>query len=463
MNGLNLSIPVRLSGSFFHRHLVVPIMKAQAFWLLLLGTSVSGADLDAVERNWPAWRGPLANGTAPHGNPPAEWSETRNLKWKIPVQGRGLSTPIIWEDRLFLHTAIPTGKTNSASPGAGTGSGGLRAPAPVEEYQFVLLCLERKTGRTLWQKTLRQEVPHEGHHQADGTFASASPVTDGRRVYAYFGSRGLHCLDFDGNVKWSKDLGRMRIKNAFGEGSSPALAGDALVVNWDHEGDDFIVALDKETGKELWRQSRQEDTSWATPLVVSYNHQSQVIISATRKIRSYDLATGKLLWECGGMTQNVIPSPVTGGGLLHVLSGFRGSALLAIRLGRTGDLTGTDAIAWSLKKNTPYVPSPLLSGNRLYFFSGNNAILSCYEASTGHPLIDAQKIDALKGVYASPVGARGKVYLVGRNGTTVVIKDSDPFEILSTNILEDNIDASPAIVGNELYLRSHRFLYCLSE
>jgi outer membrane protein assembly factor BamB len=221
--------------------------------------------------------------------------------------------------------------------------------------------------------------------------------------------------------------------------------------------------MDKETGKELWRQTREEDTSWATPLIVTHNGRQEVVTSATRRIRSYDLTSGKLLWECAGMTQNAIPSPVAGAGMLHAISGFRGSALLTIHLGRTGDLTGTEAIAWSLQKNTPYVPSPLLYGNRLYFFSGNNAILSCYQAGTGRALIDAQKIDALKGVYASPVGARGKVYLVGRNGATVVIKDSDQFEILATNTLDDKIDASPAVAGNELFLRSHQFLYCLSE
>jgi outer membrane protein assembly factor BamB len=338
----------------------------------------------------------------------------------------------------------------------------MRAAAPKEAYQFALLCLDRQNGRTLWQKVAREELPHEGHHPEHG-FASHSPVTDGQRVFAYFGSRGVHCYDLQGNLNWSKDLGRMRTKNSFGEGSSPALLGQTLVVNWDHEGEDFVVALDAATGQELWRQPRDEETSWATPLIVQHDGQAQVVTSATRKIRSYDLATGRLLWECAGMTANVIPTPVSADGVVYATSGFRGNALLAIRLGRTGDLSGTDAIVWSLNKATPYVPSPLLYEDRLYFFSGNNAVLTCCDAKTGRVLIDAEKLAELQGVYASPVAAAGRVYLVGRNGGTLVLKRSDQLEVLATNRLGDQFDASPAIAGKDLFVRGRENLYCLAE
>lgn len=338
----------------------------------------------------------------------------------------------------------------------------MRAAAPKEAHQFTLLSLDRQTGRILWQKIAREELPHEGHHPDHG-FASHSPVTDGQRLFAYFGSRGLHCFDLQGNLSWSKDLGRMRTKNSFGEGSSPALLGQTLVVNWDHEGEDSIVALDAATGKELWRQPRDEETSWATPLIVPHDGQVQVVTSATRKIRSYDLATGRLLWECAGMTANVIPTPVSADGVVYATSGFRGNALLAIRLGRTGDLTGTDAIVWSLSKATPYVPSPLLYEDRLHFFSGNNAVLTSCDAKTGRVLIDAEKLTDLQGVYASPVAAAGRVYLVGRNGAAVVLKHSDRLEVLATNRLDDKFDASPAIAGKELFLRGRENLYCLAE
>jgi outer membrane protein assembly factor BamB len=445
--------------------------------LLALASPLSAAP-SATDANWPAWRGPLATGVAPRGNPPTAWSETAHVKWKVKIPGKGTATPIIWGNQVFVQTAIPAGKpavadaekgaadpatpaTNAASAGPGRG-GPPRAAAPKEAHQFTLLCLDRQTGRTLWQKIAREELPHEGHHPDHG-FASHSPVTDGRQIFAWFGSRGLHAYDLQGDLKWSKDLGRMKTRNSFGEGNSPALSGQTLVINWDHEGEDFIVALDAATGQERWRQARDEDTTWATPLIVQHEGKAQVITSATKKIRSYDLATGNPLWECAGMTANVIPSPVTANGVVYATSGFRGSALLALRLGRTGDLTGSDAIVWSLNKNTPYVPSPLLADDRLYFFAGNNATLTCCEAPTGRVLIDAEKLADLQGVYASPVAAAGRVYLVGRNGAAVVLKRTDQLEVLATNRLDDKFDASPAIAGKELFLRGRENLYCLAE
>jgi outer membrane protein assembly factor BamB len=282
-------------------------------------------------------------------------------------------------------------------------------------------------------------------------------------VFAYFGSRGLHAFDMNGNAKWSKDLGRMQTKMSFGEGSSPVLYKDKIVVNWDHEGADFIAAFDKRTGQELWRTERDEDTTWATPLVMEHEGKAQVITGATRKIRSYDLETGKQIWECSGLTPNAIPTPVPGNGVVYLTSGFRGSALYAIKLGKSGDLTDTDAILWKLQKGTPYVPSPLLYDNRLYFFSGNNAILSCFKAENGKPVFEAERLEGLQGVYASPVAAAGKVYLVGRNGTTLVLKSGDKIEVLATNQLDEKFDASPALAGKELFLRGHEYLYCLSE
>lgn len=443
----------------------------------------------APERNWAQWRGPLANGVAPAANPPVTWSEESNVKWKVKLPGNGAGTPIIWENQVFIQTAIPTGKKPASAslaiptgvpagfpadppaenrpegqPGrrrGGPGGGGGRSEKPTEVHQWALMALDRQTGKILWQQTAREEVPHEGHHRDHG-FSSHSPATDGKLIVAYFGSRGLYCYDLKGNLKWSKQLGQMQTRNGFGEGSSPALFGDTVVVTWDHEGDDFIAAFNKETGKELWRQSRDEATSWATPLILNHDGKAQVIASATKRIRSYDLVTGKQIWECGGMTGNVVPTPVAAEGIVYPISGFRGSALLAIKLGRTGDLTESDAIAWRHGKSTPYVPSPLLYGNQLYFLGGNNGILSCFDVKSGKPLIDAERLEALPGVYASPIGASGRVYVVGRNGAVVVLKQSDKLEVLATNRLDEKFDASPAAVGNELYLRGHEYLYCLA-
>ncbi|MHA3774417.1 PQQ-binding-like beta-propeller repeat protein [Verrucomicrobiota bacterium sgz303538] len=448
---------------------------------MVLSAAAVAEQSEGAKDGWPRWRGPIANGIAPAGNPPLKWSETENLKWKTKIPGFGTSTPIISGNRIFILTAMPSGQRAEAPavaapaaspddarqqggrPRRGGGGGGMQSEKPNEAYQFIVLCLDRNTGKGLWQKVAREEVPHEGHHRDHG-FASASPVTDGEHVYTYFGSRGLYCYDFEGNLKWEKDFGDMQTRNGFGEGSSPTLHGNTIFITWDHEGDDFIVALDKRTGNELWRQPRNEPTGWSTPLIVEHDGKAQVVVSATERIRSYDVSNGKQLWECAGMTANAIPTPVTGFGKVYAISGFRGAALLAIQLGKTGNLTGTDAIAWQHNKGTPYVPSPLLSGERLYFYSGNNGMLSCFNAQTGKPYYETERIpDLLGGVYASPVGANGRVYLVGRDGKTVVIKDSDKLETLANNKLDDKFDASAAIVGKELFLRGHEYLYCLSE
>lgn len=433
---------------------------------------------DAFARGWPRWRGPAANGTAPHGAPPTTWSENEHVKWKLKIPGFGTSTPIIWEEKVFILTAIPTGKKSETPaaeaappppppeapdgpPGRRRRGGGMRSETLSETQQFAVLCVDRSTGKVLWQKVAREEVPHEGHHRDHG-FASSSPVTDGEHLYVSFGSRGLYCFDLAGNLKWEKDLGDMQTRNAFGEGASPAVHGDTLVMNWDHEGADFIVALDKRTGSERWRKTRDEPTTWTTPLILEHGGKAQAIVSATNKIRSYDLGTGDVIWECGGMTTNVIPTPVSAFDMLYATSGFRGAALLAIKLGRTGDLTGTDAIAWAHNKGTPYVPSPLLYGERLYFFSGNTGTLSCVDAKTGKPHFESERIgDLLGGVYASPVGANDHVYLVGRDGKTVVIKNSAKLEPVATNKLDDRFDASAAIAGTQLFLRGHQHLYCI--
>lgn len=447
-------------------------MKPIPFSLLLLAVltiSVSAKEPLPPQTDWAQWRGPAFNGTAPGATPPATWSESQNVKWKFKIPGFGSSSPIVWKNQVFILTAIPSGKkveapTAPEPPEENQPGGRRRSEKPDETYQFVVISVDRETGKLLWQKTAKEILPHEGHHKDHG-FASSSPVTDGQHLYVSFGSRGLFCFDLAGNLKWEKDLGDMQTRNSFGEGSSPALHGNTLVINWDHEGEDFIVAMDKNSGKELWRQKRDEPTNWSTPLIIKHDGVEQVIVSSTNRIRSYELSTGKVIWECGGMTTNVIPTPIADFGMVYALSGFRGAALLAIKLGGTGDLTDKpEAITWRHAKATPYVPSAVLSGERLYFFSGNMGILSCFNAKTGQPYYEAQRInELLGGVYASPVAAEGRVYLVGRDGKTVTIKDADQLEIIATNVLDDKFDASAAISGKSLFLRGHEHLYCIEE
>lgn len=439
---------------------------ANSLLLLSLVLALNARAASPADRFWPQWRGPLATGAAPLADPPVSWSETNNVKWKTPIPGEGDSTPIIWGDRVFILSAIPTGKKPGAPASSITDSKGWVASEGADQaFQFVVICLDRNSGKILWQKTAREVVPHEGR-QPNNTFASASPVTDGALLLAFFGSRGLHCYDFDGNLKWQKDFGKMKTVMGFGEGASPALSGDTVVVNWDADNGSFITALDKHTGRELWRTPRDEITGWSTPLILDFKGQKQVIVNAAKKVRSYDLATGRELWSCSGQTANAIPSPVSSGDIVYLMSGYSGNALQAIRLGRAGDLTGTDAILWTHNKGTPYVPSPLLTDGLLYALQGDDPILSCFDAASGQLHFDRQRLDAIHGVYASPVSARDRVYVLGREGTCVVLKKGPKFEVLSVNKLEDPIqhtDASMALVDNQAFIRTPRHLYCLQS
>ncbi|MHC4216771.1 MAG: outer membrane protein assembly factor BamB family protein, partial [Planctomycetota bacterium] len=389
------------------------------------------------------------------------WSETENIKWKVKLPGQGSSSPVIWGDKIFFQTAIETDKKGSAPDAKKQGEEERSfhgSEAPTNIYKFDVVCMDRKTGKILWQKTASEALPHEGHHP-DGSFAAYSPVTDGKYVWASFGSRGTHCYDVNGNLKWSRDLGKMKTRNAFGEGASPALAGDALIVLMDQEDDSFIYALDKKTGKTIWKKSRDEATGWTTPVVVEVKGKLEVIVNAPNLIRSYDAKTGNIIWQCGGMTRNAVPSPVVGFGKVFCTSGFRGNALLAIELGRTGDLTDSDAIIWKVDQSTPYVPSPLLIGENIYVLWINKGYISSYQAKTGKPNFVRKALKDIDEVYASPVGAAGRVYIVGRDGTCQVLKNSDKFEKLATNILDDD----PAIVGDQIFLKGKTHMYCIEK
>jgi outer membrane protein assembly factor BamB len=422
---------------------------------LLLTAALHAADSEA-ERFWAQWRGPLATGVAPHATPPLEWSETKNVRWKVEVPGRGSSSPVVWGEQIFLTTAVPAGTSlaDSHQPRGGV--------APRVPHRFVVMALDRATGKMQWERTAKEETPHEASHQDNGTWASSSAVTDGAHVIASFESRGIFAFDLKGNPVWQTDLGDKAMRNEFGEGSTPALHGNHLVVVWDHQGESFIIALDKRTGKELWRQKRDEIDTWATPLIVEHGGTRQVIVSGMNRLRSYDLETGKVLWHTAGVTMNPIPSPVAGGGMVFVTSGFRGNSLKAIRLaGAKDDITGTPAVAWTLDRDTPYVPSPLLYGDILYILKTNNGLVSAFDAKSGKPHYQLQRLEQAPNVFASPVGAAGRVYIAGRDGTTVVLAHGPGFKVLAENTLDDGFDASPALVDDAIYLRGYKYLYAI--
>jgi len=439
------------------------------FPFIIFGLSLLSPSTHAANQ-WPTWRGPNADGTITGCQPPTQWSTTQNIKWKVKIPGSGSSTPIIWNEKLFLLLAEATGKQASPEAIAKTrvkieGAPPLPTvsnPEPKIIHSFDVICIDRNNGKFLWRKTAREELPHEGHHRDHG-YASSSPITDGKHLYINYGSRGVHCYTLEGKHVWSRDLGKMTTRRHYGEGSSPALHGNTLIVNWDHEGQSFIITLDKRTGKTLWKKDRDEVTSWATPLVIEHDGIPQVIVSGTNRVRSYEIKTGKVLWECGGQTVNAIPTPVHGLGNVYVASGYRGRAMYAIKLGNQGDLTDTQAIAWEVHRSTPYIPSPLIYQKKIYFFSANQARLSCYEVENGKANFVSEPIEGLFGVYASPVVAGENIYVTGRSGNTAVLTPGAQLKVDRINKLGEPVDASPAIIGNEIFIRGRTHLYCIAN
>jgi outer membrane protein assembly factor BamB len=407
---------------------------------------------------WPQWRGPLMTGEAPRGDPPVLWSENNNIRWKVPVPGIGHATPIVWGDYIFVLTAVPAkGKSSKRSDSSD------RMVSKGNEYSYEVHAMNRKDGSLIWRRVARVEAPHDGRHD-DASLASCSPVTDGEHIIASFGSRGLYCYDMHGNLQWEKDFGDLRIRYSWGEGSSPALYRDKLIVTWDHTGNSFIAVLDKSTGRELWRENRNDGTSWTTPLVIEHNGRRQIVAPSIGRTCCYDLETGKELWTTRGMTANPIPTPVSANGFVYLMGGFQESVLQAISLDKArGNVSSSGAISWEHAWDTPYVPSPLLYDGILYFLKSNMNMLSCFDAATGKSYYSRQRLNNVQGVYASPVAAKDRVYVVGRNGVCVVIRHGTRMEILATNRLDDSFSASPVIVGKDLYLRGHRYLYCISS
>ncbi len=417
-------------------------------------------------KQWPSWRGPTHDGVSTQARPPVTWSDTKNVTWKTAIPGRGSASPIVWGDRVFITTAVRTDRRGQpAAPpkqGGPRGGGRGRGESPSEIHEFLLICLDRKTGKILWQKKAVETVPHEGIHSTN-TYASGSPVTDGKHVYAWFGSHGLHCYDMEGNPKWQRDLGDMRTRNAFGEGGSPALHGNTIVVPFDHEGDSFVAAMNAATGEPLWKTERDEPTTWGTPFITTHQGVTQVILNGARRVRSYDLATGELLWSCGGQATNPIATPVVMDGVVYCMTGYQGYAVYAIPLSVRGDITGSDKIVWSKTDAGPYIASPVLYKGLLYYTKSRDALLLVADAKTGKPVIEPTRLEGLNVLYSSPVAADGRVYYTSRDGATLVLEHGDAVKVLAKNELGEGVDASPALVGRQMFLRGEKHLFCIEE
>ena len=409
--------------------------------VVTLTIGIGSLSTATTAQDWPSWRGPDDTGMG-RGDAPVSWSDVEGVRWRAAIPGRGHSSPVVWGDQVFVTTAVPTGRQAA--------------------HRFVLLSIDRATGNLLWERTAAEAAPHEGHHRQYGSFASASPVTDGEHIYASFGSRGLYCYDLEGTLVWQKDLGQMRKFLQFGEGTPLVLDDDRLIVKFDHEGDSFVVALDKATGAELWRAERDEITSWSPPLVVEHDGRKQVVVAATRRVRSYDFESGELLWEAAGLGRNQIPAPVHQGDLVFVMSGYTSPNLMAIRLGGQGDLTGSDAIVWQNKQANAYTPSPVLFENQLYVLT-DGGVLTNFDATTGE-VHYRQRLPGPSNFKASPVAVDDKLYLSSEEGQVLVVRLGPTFELLATNTLEGAVFiAAPAITNGEILLRSLDSLYAVGS
>lgn len=409
--------------------------------------------------DWPQWRGPLGTGVAPKSNPPLEWDATTNIRWKSHVPGRGHSTPVVSGDTVFLTTAVQTGPKleprRSGRPGA-------HDNVPVDsKHQFKVLAYNRRNGALRWARDLNETVPREGGHNT-ASLASASPVTDGRHVFVFFGSHGLYCLAMDGELVWKKQLGQMHTKHGHGEGTSPALHGNTLLINWDHEEDSFLLALDASTGEEKWRRTRDEVTSWSTPIIVDVEGTAQAIVCGTDRVRGYRLTDGEIVWECGGMSANIVATPVSADGIVYVGSSYEKRVLMAIKLsGAKGDITGTDHVLWSRFRGTPYVPSPLLYDSALYFLTHYQNVMTRLVAKTGTEAPGAMRLGALGNIYASPVGAAGHVFVTDLEGNTLVMTNTEIPRAIAVNAIGEPVHASLAISQDEIFIRGDKSLFCI--
>lgn len=397
-----------------------------------------------LAENWAQFRGPRSQGVSSERALPVKWSATENIRWKTRLPGPGHSSPIIWENRIFL-TAFRPERT-------------LGLFVRSNKGQLLALCLETNTGRILWERQVPSPRIEEVH--PTNSPASPTPATDGKHVYVYFGSRGLICYDFNGTKVWELPLGPF--PNEWGSASSPVLYHNMVLLNCDTDGEDFLLAVDKTTGRTIWRTSRTDVTrAWATPIVWNVSGRDEIVISGSRRVKSYDPRDGYELWTLDGLTTWVTPTPVTAHGLLYVASnGPGGNIIMAIRPGGRGNITDSH-VAWRYTRSAPYNASPVVVGDYLFAVK-NGGIMTCLNAKSG-AVAWQERLPARGDYYASLVAADGKIYALSENGEATVVAAKPTFELLSTNVVGERCMASPAISGGQIFIRSDSTLFCVGD
>ena len=434
-----------------------------AGFLFLMSTGLVFAE------NWPGWRG-NGSGISSEKNLPVKWSEEENVKWKRTIPGAGHSSPIVWGNCIFVTTAIAE-DPNVESFRGGVYMGGNRKRPDESVYTYRLICLDIVQGNIQWFKDVLEQKPRTRRHTKN-TYASETPVTDGKYVFASFGSSGLYCIDFKGNVIWQRDIRLMRVRGGWGSAASPVLFKNTVIVNFDSDGDSYIAAFEKSTGNPVWRTEHNENASWGTPFLFKAGGRTIVVTNATKRMRGYDAETGTLLWECKGGSMITVPSPVSTQNLVFLSSGhslsFSRQPLIAVHAEASGDITPprgetkSQGVAWSYTKGGSYVTSPIAIGDYLYV-PLDKGFLTCYEARTGKVIYSKQNLGDRNTITASPIACDGKIYIQSEKGECYIVKQGPEFEILAVNKLNEIFCASPAISGGKLFLRGRKHLYCIGK
>jgi outer membrane protein assembly factor BamB len=428
-------------------------------------TAPASTNAAASDANWPQWRGPESTGVSMEKNLPVEWSSTKNIKWKTPLPGRGHSSPIVWGNKVFLTTAIEGAIVPGAKAPTHLSEGEVfKHPDSVgsdRKHTFKVFCFDKETGKLVWEQTAYEGTPYDDRHRK-GSFASSTPATDGRNVYAFFGSEGLYAYDMNGKLAWKASLGKLGTVG-MGTGTSPVLYENLVILQCDEEEGkaSFIVALDKRSGKEIWRTPRKVQASWSTPILVRTARRTELIASGNEAVIAYDPATGKELWHSKGVESNAIPTPVAGNETVFIVAGFPTKIAMAIRLGGAGQLADS-SILWQYAKGTAYVPSPILYGDYLYLTT-DRGILTCLEAKTGKVIYEGGRVPIPATFTASPVAFDGKILLTSEDGDTFIIKAGPQHEVLRTNSLDEPVYASPALADGKIFIRGEKNLYCITK
>jgi len=444
--------------------------KVNSSWHMILACVVLFSTGRILAENWPGWRGD-GRGISTEKNMPLKWSEKENVKWKTAIPGAGHSSPIVWGNRVFVTTAVPEDPSVESFRG-GVYMGGNREKPDASGYAYRVICLDTDQGGILWSKAVTQQDPKTRRHTKN-TYASETPATDGKYVFASFGSAGLYCVDFDGNVVWQRDLGLLRVRRGWGTGASPLLFQNTVIVNCDSDDDSYIAAFERTTGEPVWRTERDEKASWGTPFLFRAGERTTVVTNASKHMRGYGAATGKLLWECAGGSMIPVPSPVATQDLVflssgHNLSFVQPQPIIAVRSGALGDITPlkgetqSQGVAWSRPKGGAYVPSPIAVDDYLYV-PLDRGTLTCYEARTGKLVYEKQKLGTRNAITASPMAGDGRIYIQTEDGECYVVKPGPTFEILAVNKLDEVFCASPAVSGGKLFLRGRKHLYCIGK